>query len=148
MTNLIERLTSVHGLPVVDEATVDVFLAASGGESAHTILFFTGDPVERGDSFDVAVVLPELLAAFSGRYRAAVVARSAEKTLMPRFQVMVLPSLAVARAGIVVGVLPRIRDWSDYIEKLGAWLAPDRPALSPGGRPKVEITHNGKEIAS
>ncbi|MDR3494883.1 MAG: hydrogenase accessory protein [Ancalomicrobiaceae bacterium] len=147
MTHLIDRLTSVHGLPLVDETTVDVFLAASDGESAHAILFFTGDPTERTDSFDVAVVLPELVAVFAGRYRAAVIARSAEKALMPRFQVMVLPSLAVTRGGTIVGVLPRIRDWSEYVEKLAAWLAPDTPALRPAGRPKVEITHNGKEIA-
>lgn len=148
MTNLIDRLTSVHGLPRVDEATVDVFLAPSASETPHALLFFTGDPAERTDATDVAVVLPELLKLFEGRYRAAVVARPAEKGLMPRFQVGVLPSLAVVRTGTLLGVLPRIRDWSDYVEKLSGFLAPDAAAMSPASRPKVEITHNGKEIAS
>ena len=44
------------------------------------------------ESFDVAVLFPELLAAFAGQFRGAVVAPEAEATLKTRFQIFVFPS--------------------------------------------------------
>ena len=134
---LIRALTERSGLPVLDAGTVDAFLAAT----PHALLFFTGDPAQRTEAADVAVVLPELLAAFAGRLRAAVIARTAEAALTPRFRVAVLPSLVVTRGADPVGVLPRIRDWSDYLARIDACLAPDAPVLPPMARPEVRIVH-------
>ena len=77
-----------------DTETLDAFLASAAGESEHVLLFFTGDPDQRNDSGDVAVVLPELLAAFPGRFRAGVIARSAEAALKTP-----LPSRRLSIAG-------------------------------------------------
>lgn len=141
---LIADLCERYKLPTVDATSVDAFLAPAGGECPHALLFFTGDPATRNDTNDVAVVLPELLAAFPNQLRAAIVAREAEAALMPRFQVQVLPSLAVLRGQTLLGVMPRIRDWSDYLETIAGLLKPDAPALVPVARPRVEITHNGR----
>ncbi len=142
MSALIAALTTRHGLPVVDAETLDAFLTPAAGEPQHALLFFTGDPDQRSDSGDVAVVLPELLAAFPGRYRAAVVARPAEAALKARCRVEVLPSLVVLRGASVLDVLPRIRDWSDYLDRLAAALRPDAPDYTAPSR--IEITANGR----
>lgn len=138
MSALIAALASQHGLPTVDAETLDAFLEPAEGEQEHALLFFAGDPEQRTDSGDVAVVLPELLAAFPDRFRAGVVARSAETSLKARCQVEVFPSLVVLRKQTVLDVLPRIRDWSEYLERLGAALLPDARAFSAPGR--IEIT--------
>ena len=143
---LIRALGERTGLPFVDEASIDAFLAPAADEPVNTILFFTGDPKQRSESDDVAVVLPEILHAFAGHLRGAVVQRAAEEKLKARFNVVVMPSLVVTRRELPIGVLGKIRDWSEYLDKIGAWLAPDAPVMVPSGGPKVEITHAGKEI--
>lgn len=139
-TPLIEALTTHHGLPRVDAGSVDAFLVPAANEPAHAMLFFTGDPKERAEAHDVAVVLPELLAAFAGRLRAAIVTREAEADLKARFHVVVMPSLVVTHAGVQVGVLPKILDWSEYVESLERMLAPDAPALMPSAGPRTTFT--------
>nr|WP_294506703.1 hypothetical protein [uncultured Rhodopila sp.] len=148
MSSLIDSLSSRHGIPTVDGDSIDAFLAPAAAEPAHTLLFFTGDPAQRGESNDVAVVLPELLAAFRGRLRAAVVARAAEDALKARFHVQILPSLVVTRGPAPLGVLPRIRDWSDYVATLQTLLAPAAPEMTAPVRPQVEFRHtNGRSGA-
>ena len=134
---VIRALADRAGLPVLDTGTVDDFLAAA----PHALLFFTGDPAQRAEAADVAVVLPELLAAFAPRLRAAIIARTAEGALAPRFRVAVLPSLVVTRGVDPVGVLPRIRDWSEYLARIEQFLAPDAPVVPPSTRPDVRIVH-------
>ncbi|WP_237154048.1 hydrogenase accessory protein [Oryzibacter oryziterrae] len=145
MSALIAALSETYGYPVVDVDTVDAFLAPAEGEAPHALLFFTGDPKQRNDTNDVAVVLPELMRTFAGRYRAAVVAREAEADLKARFKVQVFPSLVATRGLDPVGVLPRIRDWSDYLGQLEAYLDPLAPVLSDAIN-RVEITHSSRRI--
>jgi hydrogenase-1 operon protein HyaE len=145
-TPLLRALTERHGLPRVDEASLDAFLAPDKGESAHALLFFPGAGANRPETGDVAVVLPELLKSFSGRLRGAVVAPEAEEKLKGRFQVFIFPSLVVMRGADPVGVLPKICDWSEYRQKIEAFLDPEAPVLGAakesGARPRVEFTHS------
>ena len=138
---LIAALGEHHGLPTVDETTIDAFLAPAAGEAAHTLLFFTGDPATRAETLDVAVVMPEILATFQRRLRGAVVARAAETVLAARFRVAVHPSLVVTRGADPIAVMPKIRDWSEYMEKIDAALAPDAPVLPAESRPRTEFTY-------
>lgn len=142
MSALIAALSSRHGLPTIDADRLDAFLASATGAPEHTLLFFTGDPNQRSDSGDVAVVLPELLSAFQGRFRAGVVSRSAETALKARCRVDVFPSLVVLRGQTVLDVLPRIRDWSEYLDRLGAALREDAPAFAAPNR--IEMTANAR----
>lgn len=118
---LITQIAARHGLPAVDAASVDQFLTPSG-EAGTAILFFTGDPVRWPEANDVMVVLPELVEAFAGRLRPAIVTREAEANLMQRFGVNVLPSLALVRDGRKIGVVPKIQNWSTYVERIGRLL--------------------------
>lgn len=137
MSALIAALASQHGLPTIDVDTLEAFLEPAAGEPEHALLFFTGDPVQRTDSGDVAVVLPELLSAFPDRFRAGVIARRAEAELKARCLVEIFPSLVVLRRQTVLDVLPRIRDWSEYLERLESALRPDAPAFSAPERTAI-----------
>jgi hydrogenase-1 operon protein HyaE len=147
-SHLLRALSPRHGLVTVDQSSVDAFLAPAPGSPPHALLFFAGDPAQRAETHDVAVILPELMNAFNGRLRAALVAASAEAALMARFQVYALPSLVVARGGETVCVLPKIYDWSDYIARIEAALAPDARILAAARRPRTEITHDQKGVSA
>jgi hydrogenase-1 operon protein HyaE len=141
---LLDALASRHGLPIVDRRSIEAFLAPAAGEPPHALLFFTGDPALRSETADVAVVLPELIAAFRGRLRAALVARSAEDALKRRFHVAVVPSLVLTRGADTIGVLPRILAWPDYVARITAWLDPAAPVLAPPEGPRTEFTFSGQ----
>jgi hydrogenase-1 operon protein HyaE len=134
---LLKALAERHGLPVVDDDSIDAFFACS--ESRHALLFFSGAGAPRPETSDVAVLLPELLKAFAGHVQGALVAPEAEAKLKGRFQVFVLPSVVVTRDGQPVAVLPKILDWSDYREKIAAALAPETPVLVAGQKPRTEF---------
>jgi hydrogenase-1 operon protein HyaE len=134
LSNLLART----GVPIIDEGNAADVLA-----SGATLLFFAGDPAQRPEVIDVAVIFNELLAAFCGRLRGVAVAPGAEKALGTIYHVDVLPSLAVIRDGATIGVIPRIRDWGEYKEKIEAFLDPRaRPLEAPA--PRVVATHSHK----
>ena len=66
------------------------------------------------ESHDVAVILPELIKAFSGRLQAAVIAKPIERELQARFRFTSWPSLVFLRNGEYLGVIAGIRDWQEY----------------------------------
>ncbi len=136
---LLNALVTRHGLPTVDEASIEGFFA-SGGDCQHALLFFSGAGAPRPEASDVAVLFPELLKVFAGRVRGALVAPEAEAALKSRFQVFVLPSIAVTRDGQPVGVLPKILDWAEYLEKIAAMLAPEAPVLAGPQGPKTQFS--------
>jgi hydrogenase-1 operon protein HyaE len=133
---LLKALVERHGIPVVDETNIDVFLSAS--DRRHALLFFSGVGAPRPESSDVAVLFPELLKAF-GQARGALIAPEAEAALKGRFQVYVFPSIAVTRDGQPVAVLPKILDWADYQQKIAEALAPDAPVLVAAKGPKTQF---------
>ena len=135
----IERI----GAPLIDEVNVETVLGAQG-EDQRFLLLFAGDPAQRPEATDVAIIFPELLKAFEGRLFGALVAAGAEKSLGQRFHVDVLPSLAVIRGGATIGVIPRVRDWSEYLEKIETFLDPEAKPLVKAAGPRVEITFSQK----
>lgn len=124
-TPLIEALVTRHGFAVVDEATLDAFLAAH----EHSLLFFPGDAERLVESNDVAVILPEILKAFQGRITPALVAKSAERILQRRFRFNAFPSIVFMRRDGYLGVLSRVLDWSDYLSEIPSILS--REATEP-----------------
>jgi hydrogenase-1 operon protein HyaE len=144
---LLRSLSEKHGVVPVDETSIDAFLTAAPNEAEHKILFFSGDPSQRGETHDVAIILPQLLEAFAGRLRAAIIAPPAETALKGRFHVGVFPSLVVTRGGETLGVLPKVYDWLDYIARIEAMLSPDAPALVAASGPRVEFVYSKREIA-
>jgi hydrogenase-1 operon protein HyaE len=142
---LLRDLSEKHGVIAVDETSIDAFLNSAPGEAEHVILFFAGDPAQRGETHDVAIILPQLLEAFARRLRAGIVATRAEAALKQRFHVGVFPSLVVTCGGETLGVLPKVYDWPDYIAR--AMLRPGAPALVAALGPRVEVIYSKREAA-
>lgn len=122
---LIARLTGEYGYPPLDTGNLEAFCAAPG----DAVLFCAGDPVQYPECLDVAVVLPELLRAFPGRFRAAVAAPALEPDLQARYGINRWPTLVFLRNGDYVGALAGIQDWSVYLARIQDLLAatPSRP---------------------
>ncbi len=144
---LLRSLSEKHGVVPVDETSIDAFLTSAPNEAEHKILFFAGDPTQRSETLDVAIILPQLLEAFAGRLRAAIVAAPAEAALKDRFHVGVFPSLVVTRGAETLGVLPKVYDWSEYIGRIEAMLTPGAPALAAASGPRVEFVYSKREAA-
>ncbi len=138
-----DNTTSPHEVALVDENNAEAILSAAG-KTDHILLFFPGDPVQCPETNDVAVIFPQLLTAFGGRLRGAIVAPGAERSLSERFHVDVLPSLAVVRAGETIGVIARVRDWADYLQKIEGFLDPQATPLPKVAKPRVEFTFSTK----
>lgn len=128
MTNkLIERLITEHHYPEISLETHDAFVQQPG----LNVLFFPGDPETIKDATDVAVVLPELVAAFEHRLNPGVVVDTfgAGMKLKRQYGFTHYPSLVFVRDGEYVGTISRIQDWGEYLAKINAlFSAPVRRA--------------------
>ena len=114
ITDMLER----GALQRVDAASVDAFLKCEGLQ----VLFFAGSKSQRGDAHDVAVALREVLKDYAGQISAALVAAPDEAQLQPRFRVLALPSLVLLLEGETLEVIPRVKDWSDYVRAFRRYL--------------------------
>ncbi len=116
---LVQRLLDRPDTEALAPDGLDAWLAR-GGEQ---VLLFSGDPVRFPEALDVAVVLPELRAAFAGRFAIGVVPREHEDAIARRFGVQRWPSLVFVRDGGYLGTVSGMRDWDDYMREVGAVLA-------------------------
>lgn len=136
---LLERLTGKQGWPVVDESNLDAFLAAGD----YSLLFFTENPTQFPESNDVAVILPELLAAFAGRLQGAVVAAEAEHRLHTRYPFGEWPALVLLRGGDYLGAISRVQDWQTYLAEIERLLQAEPQARRGIGLPVVSEPAGG-----
>jgi hydrogenase-1 operon protein HyaE len=124
---LIDRLTTTLGYPQATLANHAELVARPG----MNVLFFPGDPASVRDATDVAVVLPELVAAFDGRLAPGVVTDvfGDGDALRQRYGFSEYPALVFVRDGQYIDTLTRIRDWAEYLVRIGALFdaAPKRP---------------------
>ena len=111
---LIRRLYEEFSYPRVTLENLEAFI----GEPGVSVLFFAGDPKRYKETTDVAVVLPELIAAFDGNIRAGVVEKSAELPLQKRFGFRAWPCLVFFRDGGYLGAIARMKNWSEYLEEI------------------------------
>jgi hydrogenase-1 operon protein HyaE len=124
---LIDRLIDELGYERVTRDNHDEFVAADG----MNVLFFPGDPTTVKDATDVAVVLPELIAAFEGHLGPGVVTDTfgAGTALKRQYGFSHFPTLVFVRGGEYVGAISRIQDWADYLDQVSNLLvAPPRRA--------------------
>jgi hydrogenase-1 operon protein HyaE len=127
---LIEQLQTRHGYPLLNADSYDHFVY--GAE--NVVLFFCNDPVQFPESNDVAVILPELIKAFSGRLQAAIIAEPIERELQARFRFTGWPSLVFLRNGEYLGAITGIRDWQEYRQETARILA-----STPGEPPVFDL---------
>jgi hydrogenase-1 operon protein HyaE len=111
---LIQRLHDEFGYPELTIENHDEFVAPDD----VGVLFFAGDPKRYKETTDVAVVLPELVKAFGGHLRPAVVAKAAEIELQKKYGFRAWPSLVFVRSGGYLGTVSRMKNWSEYLEEV------------------------------
>jgi len=115
---LIDQLMTRHGCAQLDAAGLEAFVAAKGAG----MLIVTGDPLTNLESDDLAVIVPELMKVFPGGFRAGVVERDLEKEVRHRFDVWATPALIFVEEGRLLGALPKVRDWSEYLFEISRIL--------------------------
>ena len=126
---LIDRLIDELGYERVTLDNHDEFVATDG----MNVLFFPGDPNTVKDATDVAVVLPELVAAFDGQLNPGIVTDTFGdgKVLKRKYGFSHFPTLVFVRGGDYVGAISRIQDWADYLDQISDLLVA-APSRAPG----------------
>jgi hydrogenase-1 operon protein HyaE len=126
---LIERLFTELGYAKISLDNHDEFVAVPG----MNVLFFPGDPTTVKDATDVAVVLPELVAASNGQLRPGVITDTFGDgaVLRRHYGFTEFPSLVFVRSGEYVGTITRIQDWGDYLQRIDQ-LFTALPRRAPG----------------
>jgi hydrogenase-1 operon protein HyaE len=129
---LIDRLLDEYGYPEITLENHETFV----GRPGVSVLFFAGDPRRYKETTDVAVILPELVAATGDGLRPGVVARSAEIELQKLYGFRAWPCLVLVREGGYLGAISRVRDWSEYLAEIGRLLV-----ASPGPPPSFDYAN-------
>ena len=126
---LIDRLVGEFGYTEVSMENHDDFIATPG----MNVLFLPGDAKTVKDATDVAVVLPELMEAFSGKLNAGVVTDTfGDGVKLKRLYGFThFPSLVFVRDGAYVGTISRVRDWQEYLNLISELLVAE-PRRRPG----------------
>jgi hydrogenase-1 operon protein HyaE len=121
---LVRRLIEERNYPLVETGD-----ALAGLDPRDHFLFLPAHGKAHLETPDIAVVLPELIAALGGAAQigGAVAGAKLEAALRDKLQLAV-PALVVVRRGDVIGSVARMRDWDEYLARLGAVLAAPIPA--------------------
>jgi hydrogenase-1 operon protein HyaE len=117
---LIARLETAFGFPrLEDRAEVAEFLDRPG---VHC-LFIPGDARRNLETADAAVILPELRLAFQGAFDCAVIDDAIEAALREEYRALKTPGLLFFRRTTFLGAVERVRDWSDYLDRITHFLS-------------------------
>lgn len=124
-SGLLDRLVAKHGISDLDQAGFQAFMDAPGAG----VVLLTEEPDTAAESWDMAVIFPELLAAIGGSPRAAVMRPEQARILLARFGMGRLPALLFLRDGGYVGAIEGLRDWSEFVAECAAML--QKPVSRP-----------------
>jgi hydrogenase-1 operon protein HyaE len=128
-SGLVDKLVAKHGIADLDAAGFQAFMDGAG----DGLVLLTEEPDTAAESWDMVVILPELLAALGGTRRTAVMRPQHARALLTRFGLGRLPALLFLRDGGYVGALEGLRDWSELVsESLEMQLKPVSRAPSIG----------------
>lgn len=117
-SGLLDRLVVRHGVTDLDEAGFQAFVEASGSG----VVLLTEEPDKAAESWDLAVIFPDLLATSGSSPRAAVLRPGPAVALQARFGISRLPALLFLRDGGYVGVIEGLRDWGDFVAEWAEML--------------------------
>lgn len=120
MHPLVDRLVRELGYPLLDSrADLAAFVEAQGLHCG----FVPGDARRNLETPDAAVVLPELRMAFQHAFDCAVIGDAIEADLRQELHALKTPSFLFWRAGRYLGAIEKVRDWADYMARVGHILS-------------------------
>jgi hydrogenase-1 operon protein HyaE len=122
---LVQHMIEHHGYPVLTEATLGDFLESH----EEVVVFFTENADRFPETNDVAMILPELVKAFDGRFSVVVLSLADQRTLQLQYGFREWPTLVFLRHGDYLGAISRVQDWTVYLAEVDRILAsaPSRP---------------------
>jgi hydrogenase-1 operon protein HyaE len=115
---LLDKLVAKHGISDLDQAGFQAFM----NEIGNGVALLTEEPDTAAESWDMAVIFPELLTATGVNVRAAVLRPESARLLQTRFGIGRLPALLFLRDGVYVGAIEGLRDWSEFVTECAAML--------------------------
>jgi hydrogenase-1 operon protein HyaE len=124
---LLQRLMSLLQAPALGPDTLDAWASQPG----HALLVFSEDPVRYRETLDLAVIVPELVRAYPGRFRVGLLPPAAARAVAPRYGFRKWPALVMLRDGRYVGAIETVRDWNEYCAEITRLLASE-PVRPPG----------------
>jgi hydrogenase-1 operon protein HyaE len=115
---LLDKLIQKHGIVEIETDGFEAFMDLAGNGA----VLLTAEPDAAPESWDLAVILPELLAALGVELRAGLVRPESASVLQTRFGLGRLPALLFLRDGAYVGAIEGIRDWTEFVAEATAML--------------------------
>jgi len=115
---LLQRLRAQSNITLLDEEGLAAFLAAAG----DGMVLFTQEPDQQPETWDVAVILPEVLKLTGARLRAGIIAPELARQEKARYGITRWPSLVFVRDGEYVGVIDGMRNWDEYTREIAGML--------------------------
>ncbi len=115
---LLERLRAQSKIILLDDEGLEAFVM-EGGDG---MVLFTQEPDQQPETWDVAVILPEVLKLFGNRLRAAIISPELARKEKVRFGITRWPSLVFVRDGGYVGVIDGMRNWDEYTREIAGML--------------------------
>ena len=117
-SGLLDKLVAKHGISECDQAGFQSFI----NEAGNGVALLTEEPDTAPESWDMAVIFPELLAAIGTQLRTTIVRPASAKILQTRFGLSRLPALLFVRDGGYVGAIEGLRDWSEFVNEFAEML--------------------------
>ncbi|TVO59356.1 hydrogenase [Denitromonas halophila] len=111
LAQLLLRLGDQHSLPTLTEDVADLFAIEADDT---TMVLLVDDPKRAPEVWDVAVVLPEVLATLRNPPISAVADLAASRALAARYDIRRFPSLLFRRGAEFVGTIEGMRDWDSF----------------------------------
>ena len=116
---LLESIIEKEEMPVVNETSFSEFCK----QHDLVVLMVAGDYKRIGAVNDVAVILPELVKAYQGRFAPCVASRDCEGFFQNEFGFVLLPTLVFMHNGQKIGTISGVLDWVDYLSQINEILA-------------------------
>jgi hydrogenase-1 operon protein HyaE len=117
-SKLLERLRAQSKITLLDEEGLEAFVM-EGGDG---MVLFTQEPDQQPETWDVAVILPEVLKLTGNRLRAAIISPDLARKEKTRYGITRWPSLVIVRDGGYVGVIEGMRNWDEYAREIAEML--------------------------
>jgi hydrogenase-1 operon protein HyaE len=122
-----QRLSQQHGCVVLDADSFDDFINQPG----EALILFADDPQRVPETWDIAVILPELIKGLANGPRVGLLPPTAAHAVSSRYGIRLWPALLALRGGAYLGVIEGLKDWGVYAAQLPQLLA--APESRPPG---------------
>jgi hydrogenase-1 operon protein HyaE len=114
-----QRLSQQHGCTVLDADSFDDFINRPG----EALILFADDPQRVPETWDIAVILPELVKGLAKKPRVGLLPPTAAHAVSARYGIRLWPALLATRGGAYLGVVEGLKDWGVYAAQIPQVLA-------------------------